>query len=103
MVEPFVIVPYDVDGTRIVRVAGEIDMLTAQQLEEALAGCNGSAVRVDLAGVTFLDSSGIAVLLRAHERAVKRGAELKVANAASNVLRVFEVTNVDQVLTLETN
>jgi anti-anti-sigma factor len=52
-----------VDATRILCVAGEIDIATAPQLAEALEAYNGSPVCVDLTGVTFMDSSGIAVLL----------------------------------------
>ena len=102
MADDLVIVPYDVDATRILCVSGEIDILTAPELEAALMGCDGSAVCVDLTGVTFMDSSGIAVLLRAHKRATDNGTELRVANAAPNVLKVFEVTQVNRVLTLET-
>jgi anti-sigma B factor antagonist len=57
------------DGLDVaIHVTGEVDMATAglleAQLERAVEGCAG-AVTVNMAGVTFLDSTGLSVLLRA--------------------------------------
>jgi anti-anti-sigma factor len=93
VVEPLVIQRCRVDGTRIIRVAGELDMATAPQLAFVLARCDDKEVCVDLAEVTFLDSSGLAVLSRAHRRAAQREGEFTVQNAAPNVRKIFEVTN----------
>ena len=98
-----VITPSDVDGTRIIYVAGEIDLATAPLLAAALEQCNGMRVCVDLARVTFMDSSGLGVLSAAHKRAAERDAQLTIANAAPNVLKVLAITNLDQVFALESS
>ena len=103
MVEPFVINDYDLDGTRVIKVAGEIDAATAPQLAESLERCSGMSVCVDLAEVTFIDSSGLAVLSRAHKRADETGGEFSVKNPAANVRKAFEITRLDHLLTLEQN
>jgi anti-anti-sigma factor len=87
----------------LVRVvaAGEIDMSTAGQMRDSLdAAWNGhpSAVVVDLAAVTFMDSSGIAVLVHAHQRAAEEGGSLTATNPQPMVRRVLEITGVLQAL-----
>ena len=101
MVEPFVIDPYDIDGTRFIRVAGELDGATAPLLAEVLEQCNGTPACVDLGAVTFLDSSGVAVIVDAHKRAAESATDFRVTNAAPNVRRVFTITGLDDLLTLE--
>ena len=96
-----VIDPYDADGTRFIRVAGEIDAASAPLLAEALEQCNGSPVCVDLANVTFMDSSGVAVLVAAHKRAAEHNLELTIANAAPHMLKVLEIANLDHLLNRE--
>ena len=50
--------------------------------------------------VTFMDSSGLAVLIAAHNRALARAVECRIANAAPNLERVFQITGLDCVLLL---
>ena len=75
----------------------------APLLAEALEQCNGSPACVDLADVTFLDSTGIAVLVAANKRASERATEFTIRNAAPNVRRVFEITGLDDLLAFEPN
>jgi anti-anti-sigma factor len=53
-----------------------------------------TAVVVDLAGVQFLDSSGIAVLLKGRRLADERGAAYRVAGAHGMVKRILELSGV---------
>lgn len=87
----------DLGGTRLVRVSGEIDLSNARTLlgaiGDAVPGTAG-VVAVDLGGVTYLDSSGIAMLFRLAERLVDRRQELRlVVPADAPVRRVLELTN----------
>jgi anti-sigma B factor antagonist len=52
------------DGT-LVRITGELDLVTGPQLEAALAAVTEHPVRVDLSGLDFLDSTGLRALLNA--------------------------------------
>lgn len=86
------------DGSvEVVRVAGEIDLETADQLAEAIDACHGLVV-VDLGGVTFMDSSGLGTLIRARNRLVDEGGGLVVREVAANVRRLFEVTGLTDFL-----
>ena len=79
----------NLDGSIIISVCGEMDMTTAPQLEEALAACNGyQPVVVDLTELTFIDSTGLHVLLQDREEG--RPAAVVVA-PESHVARVFDI------------
>jgi anti-anti-sigma factor len=88
------------DGTGLVSVAGDVDMSTASHLETALLAAVESAkhgVIVDLSTCEFIDSSGIAALLKAN-RCLDGAGPLALIVANPDILRVFEVTGVDRLL-----
>jgi anti-sigma B factor antagonist len=83
------------ERTHVVAPAGEIDALTAPQLGRRLLGLvddGKTHVVVDLSSVTFLDSTGIGVLLNALRFLGRRRGRLAVVCPTKRVLRPFEVT-----------
>ncbi|MFE9679766.1 STAS domain-containing protein [Streptomyces sp. NPDC006259] len=90
-----------VDGIRVLTVRGEIDHDVKDVLSKALLSDDGvTAPRtvVDLSGVTFMDSSGINVLVAAHQRMSGAQGWLRLAGAQASVLRVLELVGLDQVI-----
>lgn len=87
------------DGAVIVVAEGEIDMETAPELARALQSAVDRSPRVvaDLAAVSFMDSTGISVLLTTAELARRAHVELLIEPSAV-VRRVLQLTGVDQVL-----
>ena len=88
---------------------GELDLATApllhKSVDDLLAG-NGqhrSLVLVDLAELTFCDSSGLRALLEIRERCHRVGTSLRLTNVPANVHRVFELTGTTGVLNIEPN
>lgn len=80
-------------------VRGELDLGTAPQLREGLTGLSGTTrVDVDLAEVTFIDSTALGVLLSAlkHYRSV--GSDLQVVAASPVVAKVLEISGLAPVL-----
>lgn len=81
-------------GCRDVRIEGELDLAVADQLDAVLAAaadqCN--CVLVGLERCAFIDSSGIAVILRAHHRMEAEGNRLAVYAPTEQVLRVLSMT-----------
>ncbi len=80
-----------------VRVAGEVDLDTADQLAAGLEACHGTVV-LDLAGVTFMDSSGLGTLVRARNRLLSEGGALLVRDPSKRVRRLFELTGLTEFL-----
>jgi anti-sigma B factor antagonist len=83
-------------GERVVRVHGELDIATAGDLERALLRPRdpGEQVVLDLAGLRFMDSTGLRVLLRARTEAKAGRWELFVRNVPANVQRLFSLSGV---------
>jgi anti-sigma B factor antagonist len=81
-------------GCRDVRVEGELDLAVSGQLDEVLTAAVGECdcVLVGLERCAFIDSSGIAVILRAHNRMQEEGRRLAVYAPTDQVLRVLSMT-----------
>jgi len=87
------------DGHVTLRLAGEIDMNTAPVVRgTALAAMrqHSTTVHIDLSRVTFMDSTGLEVLLATRRRAELSGGHLELIDPTHAVLRVLEVTGVDR-------
>jgi anti-anti-sigma factor len=84
----------DRDGARVLRVSGEIDIIGAPALRAALIPAleDVAIVVLDLSEVSFLGSSGLAVLVEAREKAQPMGRELRLVCASRIVLRALEAT-----------
>jgi anti-anti-sigma factor len=74
----------------VVRVRGEVDCQTAPRLGEALAAVEGPLL-VDLDEVTFMDSSGVNVLVKHYRQQSDEGAPLRVVAMSRCVHRILEV------------
>jgi anti-sigma B factor antagonist len=81
-------------GCRDIQIEGELDLAVAGQLDEVLTNAIGecSRVLVGLQRCDFIDSSGIAVILRAHNRMEGDGNRLAVYAPTDQVLRVLSMT-----------
>jgi anti-sigma B factor antagonist len=89
------------DGALIVVAEGEIDLETSPDLARVLQDALQAHARVvvDLNAVSFMDSTGVSLLLTAAEQA--RRAEIRLTIEPSPfVLRVLQLTGVDKVLPL---
>jgi anti-anti-sigma factor len=85
----------------VMRVVGELDMTTAPQLEAELFALVGARITVDLGRCTFLDSSGMYVLTKAHQQMEAIGGELLLRSPRPIVRRVLEMTGRDENFTVE--
>lgn len=88
------------EAVATVRVEGEVDAATASHLDECLrcAESNSAALEIDLAGVTFMDSAGLSVLVAAHRRTRAAGTRLVLVGATPSVRRLFNIVGLDTVL-----
>jgi anti-sigma B factor antagonist len=95
MMQRFKVSEHDLEsGARDIRVEGELDLAVAGELDEVLvkAAEQCRRVLVGLERCAFIDSSGIAVILRAHSRMQQEGNRLVVYGPTDQVLRVLSMT-----------
>lgn len=96
VIEPLIHVETTRIGEQTVIVAtGEIDLASAGKLQAAIAELTSQVVTVDLRGVEFIDSTGLAMLIKEHDRLGESGGELRlVVQEKGPVVRLFELTGV---------
>lgn len=80
-------------------VSGELDLASAPVLEEHLAEAfrsAGGAVIVDLRELEFIDSTGLSVLVKAHQQAQETGCDFGIVNGGAQVRRLLSLTGVTE-------
>lgn len=85
-----------VGSTTVVRLCGEIDILTATPLSvrlDALTAGPSPELVLDLRSVTFIDCSGLAALCRARKRTRIRGGRLRLVTGSPSILRLLRLTD----------
>lgn len=90
-------------GGAVLRVEGEVDVYTAPALRDELYRVidEGAArVTVDLAGMEFIDSSGLGVFVGALKRVRERSSELELRGVQPSTRKVLEITGLIQVFTI---
>lgn len=92
------------DGDRtVVDVTGEIDVYTAPALREELTNlidAEHTDLVVDLTGVSFMDSTGLGVLVGALKKVRTIGGDLRLVIDSEKILKVFRITALTQVFTI---
>jgi anti-sigma B factor antagonist len=87
-------------GVPVLAVAGEIDVYTAPKLREQLldlAAGHHATVVADLTEVSFVDSTGLGVLVSGLRRFRESGGDLRLVVTAPQILKVFEITGLSDV------
>jgi anti-sigma B factor antagonist len=87
----------------VVRLEGELDAYTAPRLVACFDDLVAQGVRhlaVDLSGVSFVDSTGLGVLVSAYNRAEQRDGTVVLVAPDPRVSRVLEMTSLDRVFTV---
>ncbi len=88
------------DGIRVLTLAGEIDHHTGDQLRHALDVTDTARPRIviDMRQVTFMDSSGINILIAAHRAVTEACGWLRLAAPTDSVLRVLQLVGIDDII-----
>ena len=83
----------------VVTLKGDLDLEHSNRMRQNLLDILGKAraVIVDLAGVTMIDSSGIASLLEGFQKARKKGKDFVLAAPGDPVIRVLKLARLDTV------
>jgi len=87
----------------VIAVRGELDLASSPALQEELDRVSASDAEmliIDLRELDFMDSTGLSVLVRAHQRAEEQGRQLAVVKGPQQVQRLLSLTGVADRLTL---
>jgi anti-sigma B factor antagonist len=88
-------------GVEVLAVEGEIDIATSPRLISSLSEAvteTAQSLVVDLSAVDYMDSTGLALLLNAHRRVLRRGFGFAVVCPRDALLRVFKLTDMVETL-----
>lgn len=89
----------------VIAPTGEIDLASAPALRtsitDGLAASSAQRLVIDLAGVTFMDSSGLTCLAFAHQQMQERHGKVEIHNATPSVRKLITVVGMDQVVEVQ--
>src|SRR5690242_7297251 len=87
------------DRCRVI-LTGEIDLANAVEFlvlaQAMIVECPEARFTIDLSGVTFIDSSGLAMLVRIRRAATYAGMDLRLAGTPPRVRQLLEITGLDE-------
>jgi anti-sigma B factor antagonist len=93
-----------VEGSAATRLSGDLDIVTSDDVKRDLAQLVDDghvALALDLSDVGFVDSSGLGVLVAIHRHAASSGGELVIRSVPPQVQRLFEITRLSDLLTVD--
>lgn len=94
--EPCVSLRIVESGPSRLALVGELDIASVPQLDARLGGYDGD-VALDCSGLTFVDASGLGLLVRVRNRCEARGVKLTLVEPAACLVRVLSLTGLDAV------
>lgn len=83
----------------VLRLTGELDLGSTSRLQREIESAEIEStpmVVLDLEDLEFIDSTGLRIILGAHERSQKRGQEFAVTRGSPQVQRLLSITRVGE-------
>lgn len=91
------------DGACTLVVKGEVDLYSSPDLRAAITKAMpkfGGSVSVDLRGIPYMDSSGVATLVEGYRTAMERSTAFILLSPSQSVLKVLQLSRLDTVFTI---
>lgn len=88
------------DGTTVVTVVGDLDFAGSPRLVDDLLPCTGDDLVIDMAGVSFCDSSGLNCLVRLHKAAEAAGGSVRLTRLTRPVAKIITIVSLDDLLVI---
>lgn len=86
------------------KIRGEVDLATAEEFENAimeLVNTKEPRLELDLSGLDYIDSTGVGILMNVKKNLLEEGQDLVIINPTPNTLKLFKLTGIDRVFTIE--
>lgn len=88
--------------TLIIKLSGELDHHSAEEvrnhIDDKIEREKSIKVIMDFENVTFMDSSGIGVVIGRYKKILSQGGEISIASATDNIKRVFELSGIFKII-----
>jgi anti-sigma B factor antagonist len=91
------------EGAAVLTLAGEVDVSNVAEVREAALKLLEDGIKrlvFDLSGVTYMDSSGLGMLVGLLKRVRESKGEVAIAGATARVSRLFDITGLKQIFSL---
>jgi anti-anti-sigma factor len=100
------VVHFSVDGERsVLRLTGELDLESVSELrlhaEAELAAGRCRTLTIDMSGLTFIDSTGLGLLVELRRSAAVSDVALEIVNVPPRIARVFAIAGLAETFGLE--
>lgn len=93
------------EGCLVVYIAGDIDHHSAKRMREEtdmlLVQLAPKKLILDLNGVSFMDSSGLGLVLGRYKKAKSAGIDFCVINCDKRILRIFEMAGMERIVNIK--
>ena len=92
------------DGTSLtIALEGRLDTITAPELEQEIKASykDLSELTLDFAGLEYISSAGLRVLLEAHMNMALKEGKMKLTNVNETIMEIFEITGFSDILMIE--
>lgn len=90
------------DGTLHAHIFGEIDHHSARSVREAidayLLSCSPDALVLELSGITFMDSSGLGLVMGRYTKASEAGINFSVCGATARIIKMFDMAGLYRII-----
>ena len=91
-------------GIAVIALTGDVDLEGSPKVRDVLLDCVGKRpVLVDMSGVSYIDSSGVASLVEAHQTARKSETTFALAQVSQSAMRVLELARLDKVFVIHSS
>ena len=85
-------------------IQGEIDIHTAPIFKgelELIVLSDNLIIELDFSKVTYMDSSGLGVLIAFYKKVIKKNAYLKLVNISERITRMFKITGLSEIMDID--
>lgn len=92
------------DHSYKIHIIGEVDIYTSNQLKEKLYSIveqNQCDLNIDCKELRYIDSTGLGIFVGALKKVKENGKEIKISNLKENIRRLFQITGLEKLFTIE--
>jgi len=90
---------YEEGGYAVLSLNGDIDLSCSPAAREQILGCldNGNHLLIEMSGITYIDSSGVASLVEGYQTAKKKALKFGLVGVSTAVMNVIQLARLDEV------